>query len=173
MHEIMITDHRPQRGGQGIPTVAASLRATLAQCKLTHRRLGRRTVSKSSGGSLAPGDSGGTGSQRPANYYRDYRRRRKLNQQTKPNSNAGSPSVAQKDLSAGPIKSQGSGANSDAKNSQAPVMTGKYLLVPMAPSNGANSDAIFIELSVITCELADLQRTTGCYWQQDEVKVEV
>jgi hypothetical protein len=108
-----------------------------------------------------------------ANYYRDYRQRRKLGQQTKPTSNEGSPSVSQKDLSASQSKSRGSGANSDAKNQQALVMTGKYLLVPMVPSGGANSDAIFIELTVITGEYGDLQRTTGCYWQQNEVKVEV
>jgi hypothetical protein len=108
-----------------------------------------------------------------ANYYRDYRQRRKLSQQAKPTSNEGSPSVSQKDLSASQSKILGSDANSDAESSQHPVITGKYLLVPMVPSDSANSDAIFVELIVITGESDDSQRTTGCYWQQDEVKVEV
>jgi hypothetical protein len=60
-------------------------------------------------------------------------------------------------------------AKSDAKIPQPIVMAGKYLLVP---EKGANRDAIFIELRVITEPFSELQRTTDFSCDVSEVTVE-
>lgn len=104
-----------------------------------------------------------------AAYYRDYRRRkRKQDKGIAGAPDAGTAGNAAKrasemDKSAVlPRKetrqaSAKADAKSDAKSVQGAVMTGKYLLVPV---EGAKSDAIVVQLSVIAAQSGDLQRTT-------------
>jgi len=82
-----------------------------------------------------------------ANYYRGYRRRRKERRllQRGDGAQAGVRSVA---AAAAQMGEQGAGANSDAKATQQTVISGRYKLVAC---EGANSDAIEVELSVISC----------------------
>jgi hypothetical protein len=94
-----------------------------------------------------------------AAYHRAYRRRR---QPPSANARAGkcaAPTKMEEGLAANPSFQPRSAprANSDATFVKHPVMTGQYLLVPQG---GANSDAIFVQLSVITQDFPTSQRTT-------------
>jgi hypothetical protein len=80
-----------------------------------------------------------------ATYFRDYRRRRRDEKQCE------LPKIGV--AKASPPTS----ANSDATLDESPIASGRYRLVPL---EGANSDAISVQLSVIQSDLAALQIST-------------
>jgi len=83
-----------------------------------------------------------------AAYFKDYRRRqREKGQHELPKSQLTNTGRALKERR----------ANSDAKLDDSPVFSGKYRLVPL---DGANSDAISVNLSIIPVDLGVLQIST-------------
>ena len=78
-----------------------------------------------------------------ANYYREYRQRRRAPRTSRPCAPTGMTETE----SSPPIGDAPSRANSDAGTAGSCVFSGVYRLVP---EGGANSDAIFVNLSVIS-----------------------
>lgn len=81
-----------------------------------------------------------------AKYYRRYRRRRKERRLQR---RADGPQAAVRSgaAAAPQVDAQSAGANSDAKATDRAVISGRYMLVAC---EGANSDAILVQLSLIS-----------------------
>jgi hypothetical protein len=87
-------------------------------------------------------------------YYRRYREKRKKRRRCEDKMPSEQPRRGGNDA---PNETDELRANSNAKGTESIVTTGKYLLVP---AERANSDAIIVQLLLITDDSLNLQRTT-------------
>lgn len=92
-----------------------------------------------------------------AAYYQDYRQRKKLapkiavpQTSTARPSSRRVPPITTPASKWGPHMKREPSANSDAAFGETPLINGRYLLCPIRVAQGANSDAILVEIAAIT-----------------------